>query len=280
MAEIIWPNALPSAPLLRELSETAPNTTIRTSMDVGPAKIRRRQTVAPRMFNVIWSMTRNQVATFDEFYTITTLGGSEPWEYTHPRTGATVDFRFASVPTYKPLSPRINGAVDRWEVSCTLEVLPAADPIEPEEPITLPAMGAEAPDWLTTIGGEYVGEVDAVADPGVFAAAEFADVFFEADEAKVDQIPALYEWDNAYVAPPGAGEGAPEDSTVTLEYGDPLGQASIDVANKPPLWHGDSGGYSILKDGGILTPINTTPIVAYPFQPGISIPWYNLPTSP
>ncbi|QLH37711.1 MAG: hypothetical protein HWD60_00095 [Defluviicoccus sp.] len=40
----VWPSSLPQKPLVDGFSETAPNLVVRSPMDVGPAKVRRRAT--------------------------------------------------------------------------------------------------------------------------------------------------------------------------------------------------------------------------------------------
>ena len=42
MPSAVWPPSLPQGPRLEDLEETPPTLAIRTGMDVGPAKVRRR----------------------------------------------------------------------------------------------------------------------------------------------------------------------------------------------------------------------------------------------
>jgi len=115
---IVWPPGLPQESLLAGNSETPPNTTLRTQMDTGPAKVRRRYTAAPRQFQRSVMLTESQVSTLDTFYVTTTAGGTSVFTWTHPRTGASVDFRFVSPPVYSALGG------DLWRADMSLEILP------------------------------------------------------------------------------------------------------------------------------------------------------------
>jgi hypothetical protein len=115
----VWPISLPQSPLmLQGFQETLPNTVIRTEMDVGPPKVRQRATAGIRAFTMIVQMTKAQVATLDTFYVSTLAGGSLPFDWTHPRTGAAATYRFVRPPICVPL------ADDLWQARMELEILP------------------------------------------------------------------------------------------------------------------------------------------------------------
>ena len=114
-----WPSTLPQEPIKEGYTETAPNTLIRTNMDAGPAKIRRRYTAGVRTFNMDLFLTTAQVEILDIFYMTTTKGGSEQWTWKNPRTAAVANFRFVSEPTYKHEPYK-----DYYKVSLHLEQLP------------------------------------------------------------------------------------------------------------------------------------------------------------
>ncbi|MDH3997701.1 MAG: hypothetical protein OET90_02575 [Desulfuromonadales bacterium] len=117
---ILWPVTLPQKPLRRGFSESAPKQLLRTQMDVGPAKIRRRFTAAVRPFAIILKLTSAQVQIFDDFYNEDCAAGSLPFSWTHPRTGAAATFRFAGdePPSYVP------GGGDWWTITFNLELMP------------------------------------------------------------------------------------------------------------------------------------------------------------
>jgi hypothetical protein len=62
-------------------------------------------------------MDVDEVEIFDQFFVITTKGGSLPYDWVHPRTGASKTFQFRSLPNY------INVGGADWRVSFLAEVL-------------------------------------------------------------------------------------------------------------------------------------------------------------
>lgn len=123
MSDVSWPPSLTRTPRLSSLEEIAPNVVIRSEVDVGPGKIRRRLTGGTRTFSVEIDLTRNELTTFDLFFVTTTKGGSLSFSWKNPRTGSTADFRFLDVPKYIPRAPRGDGS-EWWVVSFPVEMLP------------------------------------------------------------------------------------------------------------------------------------------------------------
>jgi len=132
-ADTTWPAQLTRTPRVADFEEFAPDVSIRSEVDVGPAKIRRRFTGDHRKFNVAMDFTRADLAVFDTFYLTTTKGGSLSFSWVLPRTGAAADFRFLSVPTYRPTAPRGDGS-EWWRVSFAVEMLPGTDSSIPPPP--------------------------------------------------------------------------------------------------------------------------------------------------
>ncbi|NNG04360.1 MAG: hypothetical protein HKM95_09700 [Inquilinus sp.] len=114
----VWPAALPQDVLIAGYSEEVPETTIRTQMDAGPAKVRRRFSAGVRKFAVTVALTRAQVQILDDFYLTDLQGGALRFDWTHPRTLAAVQFRFLTAPRYASQSQ-----ID-WLAQLQLEVLP------------------------------------------------------------------------------------------------------------------------------------------------------------
>ena len=113
-----WPATLPQYPIMQGYQENPADTIIRTKMDQGPDKVRRRTTANTVNFKVSYIMTDAQVATFDTFYNATISGGADKFTMPHPRTGVSSDnFRISSIPQYAS----INGV---YRVSFDLELLP------------------------------------------------------------------------------------------------------------------------------------------------------------
>ena len=113
-----WPDTLPAALLLENFQELLPQTAIRTDMDTGPAKVRRRTTAGTGALMVSYLLSVAETITLDAFYRTTLSGGATPFDFTHPRTGAALSCRFTSPPEYAPL----NG--NYFKATLALEVLP------------------------------------------------------------------------------------------------------------------------------------------------------------
>ena len=113
-----WSTSLPTAMLMVDGSGgTFGDNTIRSKPDVGPAKLRRRSTARPDTFTGSQLLTAAQIAILDTFYKTTLCGGSLPFSWKHPVSGATVDMRFLSPPSFAN-----RGKL--WIVTYQLEVLP------------------------------------------------------------------------------------------------------------------------------------------------------------
>jgi len=118
MASLVWPSTIPDKPLVDAYNETPPRDVVKSPMDVGPAKMRRRTTSGVRKFSVTMMMTDAEVADLDTFYETTTRNGVLRFDLENPRTGTTVEMRFMEAPKYKLVSE------DDYEVSMKLEALP------------------------------------------------------------------------------------------------------------------------------------------------------------
>ena len=113
-----WPASLPQQVLLDGYGESAPDGALRTQMDAGPAKLRRRTTAVVRTVSGAVVLDASQVATLDSFYLNSLSGGTLAFDWTHPRTLAAASFRFTAPPAYVP----IGGG--HWRASLALEILP------------------------------------------------------------------------------------------------------------------------------------------------------------
>jgi len=114
-----WPSTIPQELSVAGYGEAAPDTTIRSSMDAGPAKVRRRATCAVRPVSGKMVMTAAELDTFREFYDDDILGGSLRFNWVDPLDGTTaVEMRFTAPPSWSAFGQ------DGWEVSMQLEILP------------------------------------------------------------------------------------------------------------------------------------------------------------
>ena len=97
----IWPIApFPQKMLQHGYSDELGEGTIRSDMEVGPAKTRKRSDRSPDTFRGSLYLTTTQTDDLDDFYKSTLSWGSLSFEWTHPRLGTTGDFRFIKQPRY------------------------------------------------------------------------------------------------------------------------------------------------------------------------------------
>jgi hypothetical protein len=113
-----WPSGLPSIVLEEGYAERWAENVIRSPMDVGPAKLRRRSTAAVRRTTAVQLLTTAQVATLKTFYDTTTAYGSLSFDFTDARTGATLEARYVTPPAIAPAAPGY------WRAAYDLEILP------------------------------------------------------------------------------------------------------------------------------------------------------------
>jgi len=109
-----WPATLPQEPPGE--TETAPDLAVRTEMDAGPPKMRRRFTAGVRRFSREMILTAAQVEILDAFY-LDTLKSTLSFDWTHPRAGANVTYRFTGPPAYTTYE-------GNYKVTLPLEILP------------------------------------------------------------------------------------------------------------------------------------------------------------
>jgi hypothetical protein len=112
-----WPVGLPQTVLQDGYDETITDGSIRSKMDAGPAKARRRFTSTNEFVRCSMHITQAQWATARYFY-LTTLATVLPFTWTHPSTGASANLRFVSPPR---ITPAGGGYV---RLSLDLEVVP------------------------------------------------------------------------------------------------------------------------------------------------------------
>lgn len=113
-----WPEGLPTIAMERSFVESPPDLKIRTEMDSGIAKVRRRFTSGVRPMSFDIPMTLDQVEIFDQFYSQDLASGALSVDFPHPRTGNMVEIRILGVPQYVP-----RGGLN-WLVKLSVEVLP------------------------------------------------------------------------------------------------------------------------------------------------------------
>lgn len=113
-----WPATLPPLTELDGYTESPPKNLLRTQMDAGPAKVRRRFTAGVRQISGKLLMHKDQVAALDSFHQNDLASGALKFDSLHPRTGAAATFRFAAEPAFAARSGLY------YDVTLQLEILP------------------------------------------------------------------------------------------------------------------------------------------------------------
>lgn len=116
----IWPPTLPQKPNTN-YSESGGVLILRTPMDAGPAKMRKRG-AKPSPLQLTFDMSTEQVEVL-EIFAKDTLQGVTRFGFPHPRTGDIIEARI--IPQGDGELYNINYILpERWSVSMQFEVLP------------------------------------------------------------------------------------------------------------------------------------------------------------
>lgn len=118
-----WPASLPQA-LHIGATEQRQKAFIRSEMETGPHKQRRRFTAASRFIRGSLLLTKAQRATFDTFYETTLGEGADEFDWVDPNDNSTtVSMRFTAVPQKQAVNGGATG-VSLWRLGLELEILP------------------------------------------------------------------------------------------------------------------------------------------------------------
>jgi len=120
MVGLPWPSYLPQSPQ-KDFQETIGINIVRSTMDSGPAKQRVRSK-RPNQLSLSFIMTTQQTIDLESFI-VTTLKGTKRFDFTHPRTGSSVECRLVPMGegefyTLQYLAP------EYYQVSLKFEILP------------------------------------------------------------------------------------------------------------------------------------------------------------
>lgn len=113
-----WPVGLQQKLNAKGFTKKLGKTTVRTEMDVGPAKVRSRFTDAVDTYSSSILLDFAENATFETFYKTTLNNGALTFEFLDPFTETIANFRFAEEPDIRALGGRT------FEVSLLWEKLP------------------------------------------------------------------------------------------------------------------------------------------------------------
>lgn len=116
----IWPITLPQIYLIEGFAQGMGKNTYRFQSDVGPAKVRRRTTIASRPMSGSFYMTGHQLGIMKTFINEEIEGGALPFYFPAqpPFTGSYLVRLAEELPQWDYLAP------DAWKVDLKLEILP------------------------------------------------------------------------------------------------------------------------------------------------------------
>ena len=116
-----WPASLPQQQFL-DTRDQLQESRLRTRMDTGPPKMRRRNTASIREIVTAMVFDNEQRDTFDTFFRTVLKEGSLSFNWKDPINDAVVEYRFVNIPSFRLIK---RDGLDRWwRTSLTLEILP------------------------------------------------------------------------------------------------------------------------------------------------------------
>lgn len=115
---VAWPAALAELLNQAEFGYQFGDTTVKSSVDVGPAKVRSRYTKGVDEVKGSIDMHRDQWEDLENFYKTSLGNGVLTFNYNHPVTTAEAEFRFKEPPSIVPLGG------EYFRVSMSWELLP------------------------------------------------------------------------------------------------------------------------------------------------------------
>lgn len=125
MSAALWPSSLPVAPELSGYAEGMGKQVLRTEMDIGPAKLRRRSTAAPRPYNMPITLTAAQLDTLTGFWQDDCQGGALAFVLRHPRKPLeTILCRFTEEPSWNAIAANDAEGGKMYRLTLQLEILP------------------------------------------------------------------------------------------------------------------------------------------------------------
>jgi hypothetical protein len=119
MATIDYPAELP-APLRQGYGLTHGSPMMRTELQSGRARQRRRYTSVPSVAAVAWHLTQPQAQTFEAWFRWSLLDGAEPFNVRIRTPLGLRDYEARFAEMYA--GPELVG-IDRWQISAKVELL-------------------------------------------------------------------------------------------------------------------------------------------------------------
>ena len=123
MAVYRWPLSLPQKPLVDGYKRTLPNNLIRSSMDTGSDKVRKRGRFKPQEISASYVLTAAQRNTLEDFIHNNLAEGAICFNWPHPELNKLVRARLkASSDGILEFSPYKD--TTRWSVTLKIEIWP------------------------------------------------------------------------------------------------------------------------------------------------------------
>lgn len=107
-----WPIALPDCP--QTWREVDISQLIRSDVDVGVSKVRRRYTRERSRISTSLTLVKADYNEFKQFYNVTLKDGLESFTYKHPYTGQLIECRFIEAPLISMVARAFEVAME-WE---------------------------------------------------------------------------------------------------------------------------------------------------------------------
>lgn len=108
-----WPLTVTQCP--RTWNEQYAENRLRTSVDVGPPKMRRRYTNDLLQVQIGWNFKTELYQELTDFYRVTLRSGTDHFNFPHPVTGNQHKFQFIAPPQIEMIQGKAFGIVCEWE---------------------------------------------------------------------------------------------------------------------------------------------------------------------
>ena len=115
---VAWPSTLQQLLSEANFSIAEGDTVIRSDMDIGPQKVRRRFTQGIDLLTASIYLTNAQYTIFKNFYRTSLNGGVLTFEFNHPIEGDLREYRFKAPPQFSSIGG------DNYVVQLSWEELP------------------------------------------------------------------------------------------------------------------------------------------------------------
>jgi len=112
-----WPTSLPTYPDDNGFTEGFGALLKISQTDIGPTKVRRLTTSAPKQIKAVYTLTGTQLTTLTSFFLGSISGGADSFYWPHPRTETNVEVVLTSTPQGR------NVGYDRYTVELDLETV-------------------------------------------------------------------------------------------------------------------------------------------------------------